>query len=321
MKQIQFEQIHQARWQRFEQTLTMKGVEENGVLRDFPSEYRFICHSLSLAKARNYSPQLIDYLNHLMLQGHRKLYQGQGFSFLRIVHFVVKGFPLQVQQYWKFVLAAHLLFYLPTLITFGIVQWDGALAYEFISADQLAHIEGMYDPSAEHIGRDRGSGSDWMMFGHYIQNNIGISFKTYASGLLAGLGSIFFLCYNGVYFGVISSHLFSLGYTDTFFSFVIGHGSFELTAITLSGAAGLRLGLALIAPGQWRRSTALKMAANDSIQIVFGVILMLLIAAFVEAFWSSMATVPAEWKYGVGVVLWLLVYGYLFFSGRANASR
>jgi len=43
---------------------------------------------------------------------------------------------------------------------------------------------------------------------------------------------------------------------------------------------------------------------------------MLVIAAFVEAFWSPSAAVPDPVKYAVGGFFWLLVLSYLLFLGR-----
>ncbi|WP_331351678.1 stage II sporulation protein M, partial [Cellvibrio sp. UBA7671] len=82
----------------------------------------------------------------------------------------------------------------------------------------------------------RESSTNIEMFGFYISNNIGVSFRTFASGILFGVGSIFFLVYNGLLMGAVSGHLTNAGFTETFFTFVVGHGSFELTAICISGA-------------------------------------------------------------------------------------
>jgi uncharacterized membrane protein SpoIIM required for sporulation len=178
----------------------------------------------------------------------------------------------------------------------------------------------MYDPDARRIGRfsERDSGDDWMMFGFYIMNNIGISFQTFASGLLFGLGSLFFLLFNGLMIGAVAGHLTRIGYSETFWSFVIGHGAFELTAIALSGAAGLKLGWALLAPGRRLRSEALRRAGAQSVPLVAGVILFLLIAAFIEAFWSSMTYTTPTAKYLVGASLWALVIIYFLFAGRGQ---
>lgn len=157
-----------------------------------------------------------------------------------------------------------------------------------------------------------------MMFGYYVMHNIGIAFQTFAAGLLFGLGSVFFLIYNGLIIGAISGHLTEIGYGQTFWSFVIGHGAFELTAITLAGAAGLQLGWALIAPGQLPRSESLRLAARKSVQMLCGVMVFLLIAAFIEAYWSSTTQIAPWVKYLVGAALWLMVAAYLTLAGRTD---
>jgi uncharacterized membrane protein SpoIIM required for sporulation len=150
------------------------------------------------------------------------------------------------------------------------------------------------------------------MFGFYIKNNIGISFRTFASGLTYGIGAVFFILYNGVMMGAASGFITHQGFSETFYPFVIGHGAFELTALVLSGAAGLRLGQALISPGQFSRAYSLRCAGQETATLMIGVALMLTIAAFLEAFWSSSSTLPIATKLGVGAMLWLLVLIYLF---------
>ena len=87
-----------------------------------------------------------------------------------------------------------------------------------------------------------------MMFGHYILNNISIALRTFASGLLAGLGTLLVLLFNGVIIGSVAGHLQHIGHGDPFWRFVAGHGAFELTAIVIAGGAGLQLGMKLLAP-------------------------------------------------------------------------
>jgi uncharacterized membrane protein SpoIIM required for sporulation len=177
----------------------------------------------------------------------------------------------------------------------------------------------MYSSAAESIGRTRDAGDDWTMFGFYIRNNVGVAFQCFATGLAAGLGSIFFLAYNGAMFGAVAGYLAERGLGDTFFSFVVTHGSFELTAIALSGAAGLKLGHSLLAPGRWSRGQSLVFAARECVVIVYGVMAMLIVAAAVEAFWSSAAWVPSAVKYGVAAACWIAVFAYLALQGRDAA--
>jgi len=107
---------------------------------------------------------------------------------------------------------------------------------------------------------------------------------------------------------------------STFFSFVVTHAAFELTAIVLSGAVGLRIGHAVLAPKRQKRVQALVTAARESIVIVYGFAAMLLVAAGIEAFWSPRTFLPPIAKYVVGGVMWVIVIVYFAFAGRDRAA-
>ena len=154
------------------------------------------------------------------------------------------------------------------------------------------------------------------MFGFYIYNNISIGFQTFAGGLLFGLGSLFYLLFNGLFLGAVASHLTSMGFTETFWPFVAGHSSFELTAIVIFGGVGLMLGYGAIAPGRKGRWHAIRDRAIDGLPLIYGGSLMLVAAAFVEAFWSSTTWPPIIAKYSVGAFLWLFLGLYFGLMGR-----
>lgn len=320
MKQSLFESRHQQQWQRLARQLDqLERHRRVAQSSDFPHAYRRLCHHLALAQARGYSSLLIDTLQQLALRGHQQLYRDRSHPSARLSTFILVGFAQRVREQWRFVLAAGLMF-LGSLIGIGLlVHAFPQLVYSLLSVEEVSQIRGMYDPAAGHLGRsiERAASEDWVMFGYYIMHNIGIAFQTFASGLLLGLGSAFFLFFNGLTIGAVAGHLTQIGSGGTFWSFVIGHGAFELTAIILAGAAGLQMGWALIAPGQLTRGEALRLAAGKSVQIIVGVTIFLLIAAFIEAYWSSSTATPAT-KYTVGALLWLLVLGYLLFAGRAR---
>jgi len=124
------------------------------------------------------------------------------------------------------------------------------------------------------------------------------------------------VAFNGVMVGMVAGHLQAVGLGEPFWRFVPAHSAFELTAIVIAGGAGLRLSLALLAPGRQRRVDALMVAGKRGAQLALGVLCMLLVAAFVEAFWSSIGWIPAAAKYGVGAVLWALVAAWLLAGGR-----
>ena len=323
MKQQQFEQQWQDDWVQFEQRLLQlerRKTEDQGQ-NSYCAEYRRVCQHLALAQERGYSSHLIERLQQLAQRGHQQLYRQRSQLGGQLLAFLFSGLPQTIRQQWRSIAVASLLFY-GSLIGMGVLVYlFPELVYSVVDPEQVEQMESMYDPEARRLGHfsERNSGDDWQMFGFYIMNNIGIAFQTFASGLLFGLGSLFFLFFNGLMIGAVAGHLSEIGYGSTFWSFVIGHGAFELTAITFAGAAGLQLGWALLAPGRNSRSEALRLAAAEAVKLVAGVILFLLIAAFIEAYWSSMTYTSAQVKLVVGAALWLLVASYCIFAGRQHA--
>lgn len=314
MKQQDFENLYSEVWSTFSLAIDDAEKSSNSLPKDFPELYRQVCSHLAMAQQRHYSQSLTLRLNSLVMSGHHVLYQRD--NRLRFDRFldVLAVFPAVLRANYSYLLWAFLLFVGPGLIMGIACYVDDSFIYSVLSPEQVREVEAMYDPSLDKIGRERGSDTDLMMFGYYINNNIGIAFRTFAGGILFGAGSIFFLFYNGLYIGAIAGRLTQVGFAGTFYPFVIGHGAFELTAIVFAGAAGLKIGFAMVSPGNYSRLHALKNAARGAVVILYGATIMLLLAAFLEAFWSSSTTLPIEIKLGVGGLFWLFVAWYCFFS-------
>jgi uncharacterized membrane protein SpoIIM required for sporulation len=231
---------------------------------------------------------------------------------------LLEDFPAMVRRLWAYVAIAAALLMIPTIAIAIATYLNPDLILSIVDRTTAADFEQMYSPAARAIGRPRDIASDWLMFGFYIKNNIGIAFQCYATGVAFGLGSLYFLLANGAFGGGIAGYVASLGYGSTFFPFVATHSAFELTAIVLSGAAGLRIGQSVLLPGRRTRVAALELAARETSLIVFGAAVMLLIAAAVEAFWSSAPWVTSTAKYVCAGFCWILVL--CFFLWRPHAK-
>lgn len=337
MKQGVFERRYQPVWEKFESLLTQLEAEDkrsgaigsrasqgvasntNERVDEFTELYRKLCHLNALAIRRSYSSYLVDRLGDLIVRGHQQLYQRKPRVGRQLLRFFMVDFPQLVRKDAKLFWLSSALFYGSGLLIFFATLLKPDLIYSIISPEQVTQVESMYDPSNHTLGEARESDTNWQMFGFYIYNNISVAFQTFASGIVFCLGSLFYLIFNGLHIGAISAHLINVEFSQPFFTFVVGHGSFELTAIVIAGAAGLKLGLALLAPGNLPRVESLRRAAQEAVKLVYGVIFMLVIAAFVEAFWSSNNILPPWQKYMFGGIFWVVVGGYLGFSGRGYA--
>ena len=336
MKQAQFIAHNEALWLQVEDWLNRQQLSKRerkklqdsygtdkdaptGMELDFPAAYRRLCHHLALAQSRMYSPLLIERLNQLVIRGHHQFYATRMYFWHQIADFFLRGFPQLIRQEWKAVALGCLLFFGSFFAMLLAVQFEPELVYSVLPGEQIAMMEAMYDPELHsRLGREREADSDMLMFGHYIRNNTGIGFQTFAGGLLFGLGSLFFLLFNGVVIGAVAGHLTHVGYISTFWGFVSGHSAFELTAIALSGAAGFKLAQALIMPGRKSRRLALLDNTKVAIRIMYGAATLFIMAAFVEAFWSSLTVIPVAVKYTVGLSLWALLLAYFYYAGRGK---
>ncbi len=328
MKQQAFEQKYESLWLEIENILSRKGdqldifsASNKTAVKEFPSLYRQLCQHLAVAKSRNYTPQLIGHLNELVLQSHHLLYQNNRYSQHKVLIFIFRTFPQAVRANGKLVLVSSLLFYLPLFFFALSCYFNPELIYSISDVFTVMEYESMYDPSNESLGRERDSSDDLTMFGYYIFNNIGIGFRTFALGLIGGVGTVFILLFNGLHIGSVAGYLTQIGFVDTFYGFVVGHAAFELTGIVFSGAAGLKIGLALVDPGNLSRIDAMKLASKEAIIIVYGAAVMLLIAAFIEAFWSSSTAIPNSIKYTFGGSMAVLLTAYFLFVGKTRGSQ
>lgn len=316
MTPFEFEAAHGAAWRELEQAVEQP--ERRLDPARFLALYRDCCEHLALAKARGYPTGLIDRLSVLAARAHQVVYRQGDYGAARIRRTLLERFPAEVRAHRAYVAVAAALLFVPAITLGFAVHRHPDLVLSLVDSRTAEAFAHMYSPDNPAIGRARDAGSNWQMFGFYILNNISIAFQCYVTGLLFGLGSLFFLIYNGAFGGAIAGYVASCGYGGTFFPFVATHSAFELTATVLAGAAGLAIGHAVLLPGRLTRTAALAQAARRTSLIILGAAVMLVIAAVLEAFWSSAAWVSPQAKYACAAACWAFVA--FFFLRRPHAA-
>ncbi|GHV84944.1 membrane protein [Spirochaetia bacterium] len=316
MTQRSFIAKREQEWKELEKLLVTgnRGLREKAAW--FPQAFRQLTGDLNTARSNGFDPALIERLNRLTLEGNQILYGREPFTLKLFSAFLFRTFPRSLRAQWRSFGTCFLIFFgLAVFTALVCIRFPGFI-YEIVSPWEVSGIESMYDPDSKYYLQPREVSTDADMFGYYIYNNISIAFRTFASGLLAGVGSLFFLAFNGIFIGTVAGHIINCGFQETFFSFVAGHSAFELTAIVLSAQAGLLLGYSLFVTRGLSRSQALREAGKTALPIIAGSAIMLVFAAAIEAFWSSRHEIPPQIRIITGAAVSILVILYFVFAGR-----
>jgi uncharacterized membrane protein SpoIIM required for sporulation len=316
--QDEFVAARQADWHELDR-LVVRGegaaARDGAAISRTAALYRALCTDLMRCRAARYTPDLGGYLDALAGRAHSTLYGAQPFHAARVLAFFQRDFPRALRANWRPFAIACALFYLPFVV--GLL---GSLASDEFATRVLpaSQLEGMARSYAGGFDAGRDAGTDTGMAGYYVFNNVGIAFRCFATGILYGVGSLFFLLYNGLVTGAAVGYVMSAGHGHNIWTFMCGHAPFELTAIVIAGGAGLQMGYALIDTGGLTRVGSLRQSAPSITLQVLGAAVMLLIAALIEGFWSP-SSLPPPVKWTASGVFSVLVVLYLALAGRRGA--
>jgi uncharacterized membrane protein SpoIIM required for sporulation len=328
MQGKEFEEKNRQRWMAYDQMVRFLERGENGKaigmdVSRLPAMFREICTDLALARHRMYGIQMSDWLNEQVIRGHKLIHRRPIGTWAKVLRFAAYEFPIAVRAEWKLFVVATLSFILPLIgmVLAGFFWSDFSWIQAVLGPDMMQQLDTMYGSSDDQIANLRSEyGSNFMMFCHYIMNNIGIDFRIYAGGILACVGTFLFLIFNGVFFGAVVTYIHKACEPQAFYTFVVGHSSWELIAMIIAGMAGLRVGMGLLHPGRNSRRRSLMEAGKQSLPLIFGAAGMTLIAAGIEGFWSAQPLPPMV-KYTVGALMWVFVVSYLLFAGRGRETE
>ncbi len=189
-----------------------------------------------------------------------------------------------------------------------------------VSEPFLEEMDQAYSQPVDAPRKDGLERNDTAMAGFYIAHNTGIGFSCFASGIVFGLGSLSELLVEGIVLGTVFGHMATTPYAVNFYTFVTAHSAFELTAIVLSGAAGLRLGWGLVDTRGQSRVSSLRREAANSLPAVGAAVVLFVLAALVEGYVSA-SSLPYPAKAGVAVLSATVIVSYLTLGGRSEVAE
>ncbi len=299
-------------WQSLEQLLDR--AEKTGLkslspeqIHDLASLYRSVSADLARARTHQVGEVIIHDLQKLTSRGYAQVYQGtRRQEWSQFWEFYRSGFAQVLRDTAVYTLLSTTIFLASGLIAWWFT-WSDPNFLEMVVPKNL--IELVRDDGELWMGRimgDSPGNSSGIM-----TNNIGVCLRSIAGGLLAGLGTIYILAFNGLLIGGIAALVAQNKLAVPFWAFVLPHGALELPAIFISGGAGLMIAKALLFPGRYRRLDAFKIVGPTIAQLIFGMIPMLLIAGAIEGFISPNPLIPDFAKYLLGSVIFCALVAYL----------
>jgi uncharacterized membrane protein SpoIIM required for sporulation len=311
-----------SRWARFESLLDDldrlpdRGMGE-GPLLELVRLYRQTCSDLNEARSYTANAELLTRLNELTGRGYRVVYRrSHGRRFREDARrFFVSGAPAAFRREQGFVLAAAAAFLLGAGVGLGAVLLDREngerlIPEQFFSESPARRVEAI-EKNDERIG----SLEDASAFGSFLfTHNIQVTFLAFSLGALTLAGGAVILFYNGVILGAVAALYYLDGVHVFFMAWVGPHGALELPAIVFGGAAGLRLGHALLRPGPLSTGESVRRALPSVWPMLLATCLVLVAAGLIEGSFSqfSAKTVPYGLKIAAAGALFTALFAYLF---------
>jgi uncharacterized membrane protein SpoIIM required for sporulation len=272
-----------------------------------------------LADDHDLPRETVAHLQALVARAHNLVYRATGFQFRDLGRALFYWAPRRLRHDPTLRLAT-VVFWAVFLFSALLAAGRAEFASEILGEPFLETMDHMYaEPfhTPRHDGQER---NDTMMAGFYIQHNTTIGLQCFAWGILLGLGSLYQLFWNALIFGTLFGHMATRPQGANFFEFVTAHSAFELTAIIVASAAGLRLGWGLVDTKGQSRISSLRREASNALPGVGMAVVLFVLAALVEGYISASA-LPYWCKAAVAILSASSIIAYLALGGRGEPRR
>ncbi len=306
MNEATFIKQNKKKWEEFEQHLK----KNHNISADKLAElYIKIMDDLAFSRTHFGNGNLTNYLNSLGSNLHLSIYKNKKEDSNRIINFWKHELPLVMADSLKYVLISFLIFSVSIAIGALSAAHDETFVRLILGDDYvnetLANIE-RGDPMA--IYKQMGQTE---MFLGITFNNIRVSFFVFVAGLFTAFASGFILFQNGVMLGAFQYFFYQKGLLVTSVLTIWIHGTLEISAIILAGAAGIIMGNGLVFPGTYSRLESFRRAARQGLKIIVGLVPIFILAGFLEGFVTRMTGMPDVFK--IAIILGSAIFVFIYF--------
>ncbi|MBR0551009.1 stage II sporulation protein M [Stakelama marina] len=288
-------------------------------LIDLPRLYRATLSALSVARETSLDAAMIAYLESLCTRAYFILYGCREPWSRQLKTYFAHGWPQAVRAIAPEIVVIALLFVASIFAGYYLVHADPAW-FDAIIPPGLAQGRDM-QATTETLRSslyDAPSEGGLEVFATYLfTHNSQISILAFALGFAFGIPTFFLIAQNGAMMGALFAAFVPHGLGIGLAGWLAIHGTTEISAIILAGAAGLHIGRAMAFPGARSRLAAAGDAGKRAALVMIGVILMLLVAGLLEGFGRQLIT-DDNARFAVGGTMFILWLGYFGLVGRRH---
>ena len=321
MKEVTFIRQNLDKWRGYETTVesTLSTPDE------LADAYIDITSDLAFSQTHYPKSRITLYLNNLASAIHQRIYRNKRERWSRIVTFWTREMP-QIMWHARKELCISFLIFVVSALVGALSQW---LDPEF---SRLILGNSYVDMTLQNIENGTpmavyGSGSEGTMFFGITINNIMVSFRAFASGLLTSFATGLLLFCNGVMIGAFQTFFAQHGLLWDSFLAVWLHGTIEISAIIVAGAAGIAMGNGWLFPGTYGRLYSFRRGAMKGLKIVIGTVPLFCVAGFIESFLTRHTEFPDAFRLtvillsAIFIVYYYIVLPYLNNHNHATDSN
>jgi uncharacterized membrane protein SpoIIM required for sporulation len=283
-----FRQAHEADWSRLEQIISrmekrsIRSLSDDDLLA-LPGLYRTTLSSLSVARDTSLDRALIVYLERLCTRAYFQIYGVQTPAWRQLTGFFARSWPAAIRSLWR-----------ETLFCVALTFGAAALAYLLIRSDPSWYFSIIPEGLAQ--GRDPSTSAealratlydkqkDWLgAFATFLfTHNSQIAIFAFALGFAFAVPTVLLILYNGLMLGAFYAIFAAKGLGPNVIAWLMIHGTTEIFAICIAGAAGIRIGMAIAFPGSASRTDSAVQAGRTAAIAMAGTIMMLAVAGLLE---------------------------------------
>ena len=324
-----FREARSTDWYRLEELLERieKGKAtslDDEDLFELPVLYRSTLSSLSVARETSLDTDLVTYLESLSTRAYFLLYGVHSPFWRRVTHFFANELPAAVRGMWRETLVSLLITVVGAVAAYAMVRGNPDWYFGFVSSDMS---QGR-DPSAtvEVLrGTIHGAPTEHMSFfaTFLFVHNAGVALLAFALGFAFAVPSSLLMIYNGCTLGAMYAVFDSKGLGPDFAAWLAIHGTTEMFAIILAGAAGMRIGMATAFPGRLARLDSAVKAGRSAAFVMVGAVAMLVVAGLLEGVGRQVVdnTLSRALIGGAMLIFWLVYYYLKPAQSRAAAEK